>query len=278
MKPVARVVTSPLFPGLHQHLVALLRGLSPTDWARPTVATGWRVRDVVAHLLDVQARRLSVERDGHAPAPDRDLSDYRALVEHLNTVNASWVGAAGRLSPRLLVDLLDVVGPQLAALVAALDPDEPALFPVAWAGEAASRKWFDIGRDYTELWHHQAQIRLAVGAAHLTERRWLHPVLRLAVRALPRSLAGAPPVTGRSVVLRVEGEAGGVWSAVAAAGGWALFEGAAPEPNAEVAIVDDLAWRLFFNALAPKDAPAAVRAVGDPELVAAVLGMRSVMV
>ena len=31
------------------------------------------------------------------------------------------------------------------------------------AGEAVSANWFDVAREFTERWHHQQQIRLAIG-------------------------------------------------------------------------------------------------------------------
>jgi hypothetical protein len=42
----------------------------------------------------------------------------------------------------------------------------------------------ETGREYTERWHHQMQIREAVGAPGLLERRWYQPVLDLSVRAV----------------------------------------------------------------------------------------------
>src|SRR4051794_41315081 len=130
MEPLTPLDTAPLFPGLHGELIALLRGLSPEDWERPTVAGAWRVRDVAAHLLDGSLRKLSVYRDGHALRPDEVTDGYGSLVRFLNRLNAEWVGAAGRFSPRVLTDLLDWVGPQTAALVAALPPHGEAIFPV----------------------------------------------------------------------------------------------------------------------------------------------------
>jgi hypothetical protein len=59
----------------------------------------------------------------------------------------------------------------LAAAVAALPPHAEAPFGVAWAGETRSANWLDTGREYTERWHHQMQIRDAVGAPPLLERR-----------------------------------------------------------------------------------------------------------
>jgi len=279
MKKTAAILTAHLFPGLHQHLMGLLRGLDPGDWERPTVAGAWCVRDVAAHVLDTQVRRLTLQRDGQVIAPpDRDLSDYAQLVELINDLNASWVSAMRRVSPRLLVDLLDVVGPQLAQLMESLHPEGPALFPVAWAGERESKNWMDVGRDYTELWHHQAQIRIAVGAPLLESREWLHPVLGLAVRGLRRALAPHRRPSGTVVEVRLTGEAGGVWTAEAGDEGWIVHDGEARSPVAVVTLPAPAAWRVFFNAVPFEEARDRADRTGDPELADAVLRLRSVMV
>lgn len=278
MKELSPIDTAPLFPGLHEQLMALLRQLDPEDWNRPTVAGSWKVRDVVAHLIDVQLRRLSLQRDGHAPIPDRDLPDYGALVSHLNELNASWVETMRRVSPHLLLDLLDVAGEQLADFVAGLDPEGRAPFPVAWAGEEESENWFDIGRDYTELWHHQAQIRLAVDADPLDQEEWLHPVLALSVRGLRRTLRDVHRASGTVVMLHLRGEAGGTWSAVSDESGWSLFDGEGPTPSAEVSLPANEAWRVFFNAVSAEEAQSLASCSGDLELGKAVLQLRSVMV
>jgi hypothetical protein len=38
MRPVEPIQTADLFPGLHDALMALLRGLRDEDWIRPTAA------------------------------------------------------------------------------------------------------------------------------------------------------------------------------------------------------------------------------------------------
>lgn len=129
-------------------------------WEQPTVAGAWRVRDVAAHLLDVTLRRLSFHGDGHTPPPSgTPPRDERAFTAFVNALNRQWVECAGRVSLRVLTELLTVAGAKLAAFVEALPDDAPALFPVSWAGQDASPGWFDIGREFTEQWHHQSQIR-----------------------------------------------------------------------------------------------------------------------
>src|SRR3954471_22199035 len=85
--PVVPVFLADLFPALHAELMALLRGLQPEDWARPTSCALWSVRDIVAHLLDTALRRLSFGRDRHIAAPDRTISKYPDLVAYLNALN-----------------------------------------------------------------------------------------------------------------------------------------------------------------------------------------------
>jgi uncharacterized protein (TIGR03083 family) len=272
-----RPETVELFLPLQRELVSLLRGLRESDWSRTTLAPKWSVKDVAAHLLDTDLRRLSAHRDGHCP-PESALSGYEDLVAFINRLNASGVESARRLSPRVLTDLLEWSGPQVAELFASLAPDEQAAIAVAWAGEARSANWMDTGREYTEKWHHQAQIRDAVGATALDSRRWLGPVIELSMYALPRAFRDVAASAGSAFSVNVEGEAGGVWHIVSVQGGWELREGEALEPSARVRLDADTAWRLFFNALGRDEAARLVEASGDEKLCAAFLGVRSVMV
>src|SRR5919109_2368558 len=107
VRPVGPVYLLERFPPLHQELMALLGGLRPEDWHRPTACALWSVKDIVAHLLDTGIRRLSAGRDSFMPTPDRVIASYSDLVDYLNRLNAEWVAATRRLSPPVLMDLLD---------------------------------------------------------------------------------------------------------------------------------------------------------------------------
>ena len=234
-----------LFPGLHAELMSLLRRLKPDDWRLPTACALWSVKDIVAHLLDSCLRRLSFGRDGLAAAPDRPVTSHAELVEYLNHLNADWVAAARRLSPRVLMDLMDLAVPQLHAYFESLEPHAPAKFGVAWAGEETSANWFDIGREYTERWLHQQQIREAVGTPGLTGRQWLRPALDIFARALPFTYRVVEAPAGTSIVVEIRGEAGGVWTLTREGAGWVLFDGPEERPAARVSLDQDTAWKLF---------------------------------
>jgi len=267
----------PLFRPLLAELLDVLRGLDAAAWERPTVAGAWRVRDVAAHLLDGDLRKLAAYRDDHLPPLDAPIASDRDLARLVNGLNASGVAWARRLSPRLLVDLLAITGGWVAALFDALPPDEPARWPVSWAGEATSANWMDTGREYGERWHHQMQIRDAVGAPLLLAPRWLTPLLELSVRALPVAYASVDAGPGTAVTLDVTGETTGAWTVVREGDAWTVRGGRLAAPDAVVHASADDAWRLFHNAL-PADALARrVRVEGDAALAAPLLGARSVV-
>jgi uncharacterized protein (TIGR03083 family) len=277
LTPVAPVYLVELFPGLHRELMSLLRGLSPADWARPTACALWSVKDIAAHLLDTGLRRLSFGRDALNPAPAKGITSYPELVAYLNQLNAEWVAAARRLSPRVLVDLLDWLEPELHTFLRSLDPHAPAAFGVAWAGEETSPTWFDIGREYTERWLHQQQIREAVGAPGLNQRAWLHPVLDIFMRALPFTYRNVDAPVGRSVRFEVTGDAGGVWSLVRSSDGWRLYVGSDPAAATQVRLDQSAAWKLFSKGLSAEDARGSIRIGGDQSLGQPVLRSLAVM-
>ena len=278
MERLTPVYTAALFPGLLAELVGLLRGLDEADWDRPTVAGAWRVRDVAAHLLDGDLRKLSWGRDVPAPAGDRPALSYDEVMQLIRRANEAGVAYVGRLSPRVITDLLEVTGRWVAGFVAALPPHAEALYPVAWAGEDRSENWMDTGREYTERWHHQMQIRDAVGAPGLLQREWLHPVLDLSVRALPRAYTGVHAEAGTAVVLQVDAEGESAWSVVREDSGWSVMRGEAADAAARVRMDADTAWKLLFNALPPDAARPRVAITGDAPLAEPMLRARSVMV
>lgn len=278
MQPVAPVSTADLFAPLHAELLTLLHTFTDEDWGKPTVAPLWTVKDVVAHLLDGDLRRLSFQRDGMPPLePETPLASYGDLVTFLNQMNADWVQAAQRLSPRLLIDLLTLTGPQVAAYFQALDPHAPALFPVAWAGDEESPNWFDLAREYTEKWHHQQQVRDAVGAPGLTARKWLCPVLDTFMRGLPHRYHDLDAPRGTCVTVFITGEAGGTWTLCKEPRVWQLYAGSTPDAAAVVRLNQDTAWRLFTKGLNPADARQRILIEGDETLGARLLDLVAVM-
>jgi uncharacterized protein (TIGR03083 family) len=269
----------PLFPELEQRLITLLRSISPDDWSKPTIAGQWTVKDVAAHLLDTSLRRLSMARDGYF-GEKPDIRSYPDLVAFLDRLNADWVAAMRRVSPGLLIELLEQTSHQVFAHFASLELGAPAQFSVAWAGEEKSENWFDIAREYTERWHHQQQIRLAVGGDNgpdrITTRDLYYPVLDTFMRALPHHYRQAAAPENTVLRLKVDGDAGGTWSIVRAAEGWQSSD-PLREAAAEVVIPEDIAWRVVTKGISKAGAISRSQLAGDRRLAEHVFSMLSIM-
>jgi len=277
MREPGRIEVIELFPELDAQLIPLLRGLSDEDWARPAVGS-WTVKDVAAHLLDTAIRRLAFDRDRMPPAPpDRPIDGYGDLVAFLNDLNHVWVKSMQRVSPRLLTDFLEKTGAELSEHLASLDPSGQALFSVAWAGEETSESWFDVAREYTERWHHQQQIREAVGAPGLTGRRLMHPVLDAFLRALPHAYRSVEAEEGTAIAVEIAGEAGEEWALVREGGRWRLYEGTPEAPKARVSMSQDTAWRRMTKGITREQAAERSQVTGDRSLGEPVFEMISVM-
>lgn len=277
--PLQPVDTRALFRPVSSGLVPLLRSLGPEDWSKSTIAGTWRVRDVLAHLVDLTFRRLSFHRDRMTPPPpSRPIQSERDFVDFINGLNADWVAVTPRFSPRVLTDLFELASRDLADWFEALPLEAPALFGVSWAGEMTSEGWFDVGREFVELWHHQQQIRLAVGAPLLNETRFLRPVLEISMRALPHAFRDERREPGCTVVVDVSGPAGGTWTLTRAADRWTLATGEPPRADARAKMTEDTAWRLLLHALPAADAEIAIVVSGDRELLAPLVKARAVIV
>ena len=148
-----------------------------------------------------------------------------------------------------------------------------------WAVEQQSAQWLDIGREFTEVWHHGSQVREAVGAGSFRDPSWLRDVLQISMYALPHAYrAVQPPHEDMSVVIEISGRAPGVWTLRRAGPAWDIDEGATSTPAATIAMTDETAWRLFFNALSPKEAQSSIALGGNLDLARPILNARAVIV
>ncbi len=267
LAPAGPLLVAGLFPDLGRELVRLLRGLAPEDWLKPTVARLWSVRDVAAHLLDTALRRVSYDRDDQELVrPDRPIGSYGDLVAFLDHLNAAWVEAMRRLSPRLLVDWIEAAEEDLGACFPALDPWARARFSVAWAGESESQSWFDVARELTERWHHQQQIRLAVGAPPLTEPRFSEPILETFLHAVPHRMAAVEAPEGTALAITLRGERDYLYTVRREAPGWKLYRGQEGESEASILLAEEPAWLLFTKGLPGAEARRQAQVEGRAEL------------
>jgi len=269
------ILIADLFPELLEALLDLLAGLSDDEWAGSTVCPGWSVKDLAGHLLGDDVGMLARRRDGYRRG-NAAIAGWDDLVTFINRQNAEWVETARRFSPRLLCDMLRLTGAQVSAFFQSLDPYALG-GPVDWAGPNPAPIWLDLAREYTERWHHQQQIRDAVGKPGLTEPRYLAPALDAFVRALPHTYRNVDAAEQTLVALTITGAAGGTWFLLREQATWQLYLGIAHAPNAQVKLDQDTAWRLFTKGIGEGTAHAQAVITGDVRLAAPMLKVQSVI-
>lgn len=159
-----------------------------------------------------------------------------------------------RVSPQLLIDLLETTGKQYSKVMAAADLFAPAPFSVAWAGEDESVNWFHIAREYTEKFHHQQQIREAVGKQGILTAELFYPCIDTFMCGLPHTYRTVKANTSTLIQITVTGEAGGNWYLLKMAEGWTLIKNAGSVPDTTVTLLPDIAWKVFTKGIDPQTA------------------------
>ncbi len=250
-------------------LLGLLTSLTGAQWAAPTAAPPWLVKDSALHLLDVDLSWLARNRDHDQAGTIPAASSHEEFVRALGRRNQRWVDGAQALSPPLITGLLRWSGGQLDACLGTLDLTAPG--SVHWAGEVPL--WFDLTREFTERWVHYRQIReAAVPGQSQPPDEYLPLVLRTFIWGFPHQYqAPAPP--GTTIALEVPDI--GRWHLTSTAAGWSLDEGEAAAPAASLRMSGEAAWRLLTGARYDQRE---VRLSGDPALTEPLLRVRGIIV
>jgi hypothetical protein len=192
-------------------------------------------------------------------------------------LNREGVTVYRRLSPAVLIALMEVAAKLLAEFHASRDPDATAPISVSWAGEEKSANWFDTAREFTERWHHQQQIRLAVNKPGIMTRELYYPVLDCFLRALPFTFRNVSAKPGTFVQVNISGECGGSWYLYRIEQTWQLIEEPLGDRVSEIVIPQEIAWRIFTKGIDRDSALSQVKVVGDTALGLHILGMVSIV-
>ena len=195
------------------------------------------------------------------PAPRRLLrhpappgATEAEFVAWLDELQAEWVRAARRLSPRLVTDLLRWAGPQITGTFRREDP-RARTASVSWAGHGPVPAWLDQARELSEYWIHRQQILQALGRPSDLRADLAGPVLGRAPLGLP-----LPPGPGPGAARRHGDDCGhrpgrpdlAAWWPRKS--GWEFRDRPGPRVVASLAMATEQAWRLLTNNL-----PAAAR-------------------
>jgi len=275
-EPLQPFFTAHLFPTLEAKLIELLRSLAPEDWEKQTLAPKWKVKDVAAHLLDTQIRKLAAARHGYKAENSKKLSPAK-LLTLINSLNAEGVRQHRQLLPEELISRMEAASRESAEYHDALNPFGTAMFPVSWAGEEESANWFDTAREFTERWHHQQQIRLAVDKPGILTQEFYFPVLDCFMRGLPYSYRSVDARPASLARFHIKGESGGSWYLFRDSEDWKLIAAPAGEKISETTIPQEIAWRIFTKGIAFDEARTQVQVAGDEAVGLHILKMISIV-
>ncbi len=261
---------------LDELLITFLETLPQEDWNKKTVAGNWTIKDVAAHLLDGNLRILSSLRDQHAEEKV-NITSYQDLVAYLNRLNADWVQAMKRISPQVLLELLRISGKEYCDYYDTLNLQDFAPFSVAWAGEEKSYNSFHIAREFTEKFHHQQQIRDAVGDQTLLIHPYYHDFLSILVLGMPHALRAVNVPEQTVLRLNIKGFQTFGIDFRYSGGSWHILEQTGTAFAGSATIPDTLAWKLFTKSIRPEGIVNNVVIEGDKNLAINLLNLIAVM-
>lgn len=244
-----RIDTIELFPDLSSALIILLKELNHSSWNKPSPVKDRTVKDIVSHLIDSSLRRLSIQRDRYTGnSVQADIRSYDELIRFIQVLNKEWMRVTDRLSPEILIDLLEYSEAALYEFFKTLDPEAKAIFPVQWAGHAESKNWFDIAREYTEKWHHQMQIRIALDKPLLMHKKFIKPLYDTFMVGLPhlyRELKAYP--SGETIEIKLTGSLNKCWYLEKKGDSWVLVDHLENNVTTRIQFPEDDAWKIFTN-------------------------------
>jgi uncharacterized protein (TIGR03083 family) len=267
---------APLLRIERTRLSDLLRSLSPSDWGRPSPCPGWSVLGLASHLLGGDLSLLAWQRDDHHGTPPPDGVGEEGFISWLNELQMEWVQAARRLSPRLVIELLDWTGPQLVEMLGAQDASA-LIANVSWASTGRVPAWLDHARELSERWIHRQQILHAVGSPSDLRQDLAEPVLDGLRWAYPFRLEPHTRPAGATVEISVtRPEVESRWDLVSDGAAWHFRPMAGDRLVAQLRMTSEQAWRLLSNNF-DKDTHGEVVASGDPDILASLMRTRAII-
>ncbi|MGA2835341.1 MAG: maleylpyruvate isomerase family mycothiol-dependent enzyme [Acidimicrobiales bacterium] len=148
--------TVDLLANEYRQIADVCAPLTPGEWDTPTCLPGWSVRDVVSHVIGVEAGLLG------EPLPAVDISHLSHMKNPIAEANEVWVESLrGTPGPGMLARLEDVTTRRLAELGAM---DQEAFDAPSWtpAGKDETYGRFMRIRHY-DCYLHEQDIRFALG-------------------------------------------------------------------------------------------------------------------
>jgi uncharacterized protein (TIGR03083 family) len=151
-----REVLDGLF-GCWDEIDELLAGLSDEQWDAQTDLPGWRVHDVVSHLIGTESFLAGVP----APTPDCDVSQLPHVHNEVGVLNECWVRHLHDEPPSAMLEKFRTVTGERRKALIAIDDDVWNQTSVTPVGPDTYGRFMRV-RTF-DCWMHEHDIRNAVG-------------------------------------------------------------------------------------------------------------------
>ena len=183
-RPVTALDKNDVLPALFaswENIGQLLTGLSAADWNAATSLPGWRVHDVVSHVIGTESMLSGVP----TPEADCDLSALDHVHNDIGLLNECWVRHLRDETPGdQLARLSEITAQRTAALTAMADD--------AWNAVTMTPAGLDsygrFMRIHTfDCWMHEQDIREALSRP-ASEPELAGPAARLALDEMTASM------------------------------------------------------------------------------------------
>jgi uncharacterized protein (TIGR03084 family) len=209
----------------HHALVAVLSGLSPADWARPSQCPGWTIADVVLHMAQSDEVAWGSAR-GDIAAGAAQAGWEATLLSNEGPVDVDAIAeravAAHRgMAPEALLARYTAAAEGMQAALAACDPRAP----LPWVVGRLPARTLATTR-LAELWIHAGDICIPLGIEVEPSARLWH-IARLAWRTIPYAFLKAGRELHGPVGLVLKAPDGSTWRFDPAEPATTLVEGAA---------------------------------------------------
>jgi hypothetical protein len=238
LKELEPIFCEDLLKDIDDKLYEIMKNIKIEDWNRSTIYPNWKIKDIFSHIIDTSIRRLSNGRDGFN-REDRKIKidTYKDLVLFIEKFADEWVEATKRISPQVLLSIFLIVKDELYEYIKKQNHFDEARASVLWAGEIKSKIWFDYGREYTEHWIHQQQIRDALNIHPLDGKIYLEAVLEILIRCLPVTYSNINRPAGTRLKIETIGAFSKEYYLINDDGKWNLYTG--KDETADITIIID---------------------------------------
>ncbi|MEU5877659.1 maleylpyruvate isomerase family mycothiol-dependent enzyme [Spirillospora sp. NPDC047279] len=248
--------------------ILLAETFTGPEWDLPTECPGWSVKDVVSHIVSVEAMLLGDDPASLHVLPD-DLPHVRGEMGRMLELGVDARRPVP--GPRVLGELRDVLERRLAAL-ATIDPDQETMAP---NGRMVPYSMFMVFRAF-DCWVHEQDVRRATGRPGNLDApgaECARTILRPGLPMVVAKRAGAAP--GQSVAFRVTRPLPSTAYVEVGADGRGRL---ADEPGQVPTVTLSMDWETYVRLAAGRCGPAdvTVEVTGDADLAGRVLAAMSV--